>query len=603
MVTSSQISGRPLMRDAIFVELALETGKIPAEAIQRGRDILEEMGRFGISRCLSSLLVERKLIDRDKERDVLRDFQKLQVACPRCRKPVTLEGLVQKEHLRCSNCQCVLGVEFKPAPEGIPEGKLRLEDRLKSFAVQPGEPSREQTLLKGASSGKQPQPSARAWAIPGPAPEKGGPTSARPAEGAAPQARPGAREVIRLYRVEGALANGPHGRLHRARRAAAPEGEGEPVVLKVFSAHLLDHLRDTGPLRAELEKWGSLDPKFPQPPHSLEREEPLLYLVRPFVGPPFAALSEMCFAEPARRIQALLRIAAPLKAVHGAGRIHGNLKPSNVFLDPETGRVALVDPALHLLLPRERVARWKVLADAPSYRSPEEIDGEEPTARSDIYSLGWILYAVLAGAAPFAGAAPPEVLRRHRSGPCPELPAEAGEWRGLHLAMTARDPAQRPADAGALLSRMEEISSGKKPALAAVTPRPEGAAAQPASAGQKVRPFHWRYFLGPVVLAMILSWLGWCYLGWRGVRAVLSAESRSALLHNRVAEQAFKKTEREAAEEPERGRELWERYLQQFKSTSLQGAAEAKRADFPAPAPPHRQARPAPQPLPSNPWE
>jgi hypothetical protein len=207
------------------------------------------------------------------------------------------------------------------------------------------------------------------------------------------------------------------------------------------------------------------------------------------------------------------------------------------------------------------------------------------TPASDIYALGWIFHAVLTGNPPFSGLPAPEILRRHREGPCPELPGEMGEWRRLLSAMTAHLPRERPRDADALLEHVDAILAGRKPALAAITPRPAPPRIEEA-AGSRGARYHWKYALGPAVLVLALAWTGWCLWQWRETRVVFSMPDRLTVLHHRLATDAYQEALAEANQHPERGREIWERYLERFSGTPLEGAAKAELSNFPAPISP-----------------
>jgi serine/threonine-protein kinase len=106
--------------------------------------------------------------------------------------------------------------------------------------------------------------------------------------------------------------------------------------------------------------------------------------------------------EPKRAARTAAQIAAALEPAHEKGLIHRDVKPSNVMLTPE-GHVYLTDFGL---AKRAQTAAGLTAADqmlgTVDYVAPEQIEGSEPDARGDIYSLGCVLFEMLVGQAPFA---------------------------------------------------------------------------------------------------------------------------------------------------------------------------------------------------------
>ncbi len=395
-----------------------------------------------------------------------------------------------------------------------------------------------------------------------------------------------ARAAIQRYHIESILSNGPYGRLYRAQPKRDAD-KNKRLVLKVISHDLIPSVEAAEQMQQELERWNQLHRELLTPIHALEQEGSVCYLVRNLIGDPFIPLATLRLNEWKEREELLRRITRALAKVHQNGRVHGNLKPSNLFLsrDQKVDQVLMVDPALHYLLPQnDNLLRWKVLADGPRYRSPEEIDGQNPTAASDVYALGWIFFAIIAGAPPFAGLPAPEVLRRHREGPCPELVTDHGEWGKLINAMTALNPKERPQSAAIVLGLIEEILGGKKLSLPRVTPRTGPHQAPEAGSRSKRDHFAWRYAAAPAVLVAAIFWVAWCFLDWEKTSAIISREDRNAELFQILAGEAFKQTRAESTADPKASRALWEKYLQTFAGTTYEGAAEAEKRNYIGPA-------------------
>jgi len=584
MPASSRVkkSDRLPIKDFIFAELALRDGKTSHEVILKGQKVLKEMETFGINRSLSSILVERKLMEREREKEVLDAMAGIQVPCGYCRHQNSLDLMGPDGRLRCGRCRGLLSIQL----EGIERGRgaalgSGFEEHLKCVLL--GGPKNDSVDSKGTAASAQ-----RALNLGRPASQEvtaeklrnsQGPGMPRLEEVKAIRPRINARNSIKRYIIEKTLSSGPFGRLYRAQHQS---GEGPKMALKVITPGRLADLKLVSVFKKKLDIWNRLEGKD-RGKYSLEIEDSIYYIVRPYLGSPLASLSSIKLEELTNREELIYDITTQLMRIHAAGLVHGNLKPSNVFFnlkDPEI--ILLVDPFLHHLVPREdKLTRWRFLADSPRFCPPEVIDGGEPAASSDVYSLGWIFYTILAGAIPFAGVPPPEVLRRHREGPCPDLPADLGPWRMLHSAMTALDPKERPASAAEVLERVEEIRIGKKPGLAPVTIRSTPSLVAESRLKKKQRPVVFRYLLGPALLLALLVWVGFGVSNWLGTCRAFSTRDRVQVLLEDLSEKEYWRTNKKAKESPQNGRELWKGFLRSFGTTPMRARAEAEMGNYP----------------------
>lgn len=165
------------------------------------------------------------------------------------------------------------------------------------------------------------------------------------------------------------------------------------------------------------------------------------------------------------------QIAAGLQAAHAKGLVHRDINPKNIFLERDSGRVKILDFGLANSVAEEAAAAARpATVGTPGYMAPEQARGESSDARSDLFSLGCLLYRMCAGQLPFRGETPAALLASLRSDTprpirhiVPQLPDALAD---LIMRLLNKDPAGRPASAAAVaqaLAAIENDAGGPAP--------------------------------------------------------------------------------------------------------------------------------------------
>ncbi|MCA9174458.1 MAG: serine/threonine protein kinase [Planctomycetales bacterium] len=251
---------------------------------------------------------------------------------------------------------------------------------------------------------------------------------------------------------------------------------GMGVVLKAFDSQLhryvavktlAPHLAGSGAARRRFEREAQAAAAIAHPNvmpiHDVQSSGPAPYLVMPlFTG---RSLQDWVDREGSLTVEESLRVlcqtAAALEAAHARGIIHRDVKPGNILIE-EGGRVLLSDFGLARAADEAGLTRTGVLAGTPQYMSPEQALGEPLDDRSDLFSLGSVLYFMLSGKTPFcrdgnAGTMGILLAICHH----PHLPIDhhraglADEVIALSESLLAKQPVRRPPGAGAVRAACE----------------------------------------------------------------------------------------------------------------------------------------------------
>ena len=227
---------------------------------------------------------------------------------------------------------------------------------------------------------------------------------------------------------------------------------GEQVAVKVIAGLAILDPAATDRFRREASAARRISHVNVVRIHDIGEEKGLLFLSMEHVnGPSLTELLDRHGQLPLPQVrQIAAEICDGLSAAHGQGIVHRDLKPGNVLLDDHQ-RVKIIDFGLARLPNLEGMTATGMIMGTPEYMAPEQIKSGAVDPRSDIYSLGALLYHCICGRPPFTGETPisvslsqmidsPELMRTYR----PEVPEV---WDQFIDRALAKDPAHRYASA------------------------------------------------------------------------------------------------------------------------------------------------------------
>lgn len=208
-------------------------------------------------------------------------------------------------------------------------------------------------------------------------------------------------------------------------------------------------------------------------------------------------------------IKVAKQVCDGLIEAHRLGVIHRDLKPNNIMID-RAGEARIMDFGIARLLKAKGITGAGIMIGTPEYMSPEQVEGKEVDMRSDIYSLGVILYEMVTGRIPFEGDTPFTIGMKHKG----ETPQDPKKWNAqipddlnaLILKCLAKEKDQRYQSAGEVRSELEKIEQGL-PTTERVTVKKKYATSKEITVKFRLdKHFKWGLIFAAVVLIGVIIW-------------------------------------------------------------------------------------------------
>jgi protein kinase-like protein len=281
------------------------------------------------------------------------------------------------------------------------------------------------------------------------------------------------------YRIVGLLGKGGMGEVYRADDLKL----SQPVALKFLPDHLLSDGAALARFHREVRIARQVSHKNVCRVYDIGEIDGHHFLSMEFIkGEELSSLLRRIGRLPIdKALQIARQICAGLSAAHDNGILHRDLKPANIMIDAE-GNARITDFGLASLA--EEIREDELAAGTPAYMAPEQLDGVPPTVRSDIYSLGLVLYELFTGKRAYEAPSLGELIKLRRSDSTPTNPTAIVKdldpviERVIERCLQ-KDAAVRPASALQVAAALP----GGDPIAAALaageTPSPEMVAAAP----------------------------------------------------------------------------------------------------------------------------
>jgi beta-lactam-binding protein with PASTA domain/predicted Ser/Thr protein kinase len=263
------------------------------------------------------------------------------------------------------------------------------------------------------------------------------------------------------YEVEGVLGQGGMAKVFKSRDRIL----GRPVAVKVLSPQFAGDQQFVARFRREAQAAAGLNHPNIVSVFDTGSQGDVHYIVMEYVEG--RTLRDVIRSEgplmPERAAEIAAAVARALSAAHQTGLVHRDIKPGNIMITSD-GQVKVMDFGIARTATGDTLTQTAAVLGTASYLSPEQAQGEPVDARSDIYSLGCVLYEMLIGNAPFTGDSPVAIAYKHvRDDPVPPSQKNRDVPRDLEAVVMkamAKNPANRYQSADEMRQDLERLLQG-----------------------------------------------------------------------------------------------------------------------------------------------